>query len=350
MKFMFIIQGEGRGHSTQAIALKEIIESKGHTVDLTIIGHRGNRPITMVKDSFQNVVEIQSPNLVYKKGQKKVSLFKTLKELIFSIPHYIDSLKTINQHITQRNPDVVINFYESMFGVYRMLYRPRIKSFVVGHQFMFFHPNYISMKSYPIQMWGAKLFTGIVGWGSEKIALSFYDSPKHKKIHVIPPVLRKQVFEVFNNTENVESYVLVYCINESYIYDFTAIPNTDKIKIFTEVESDRVLSNNVTVHPLNGEKFLRLMAGAKQVICTAGFETVAEALFMGKPVIMCPVTGHMEQHLNAKDAETRVGNCKKVKDFKNWRTVKIDMDCEKTTTFRNWINSGNDRITKILNL
>ena len=30
MKYMFIVQGEGRGHMTQALAVNELIEKEGH--------------------------------------------------------------------------------------------------------------------------------------------------------------------------------------------------------------------------------------------------------------------------------------------------------------------------------
>jgi len=45
------------------------------------------------------------------------------------------------------------------------------------------------------------------------------------------------------------------------------------------------------------------MAGCRAVMCTAGFESVCEAAFLGKPVLMVPLEGHDEQRLNARDAE-----------------------------------------------
>jgi UDP-N-acetylglucosamine:LPS N-acetylglucosamine transferase len=38
-------------------------------------------------------------------------------------------------------------------------------------------------------------------------------------------------------------------------------------------------------------------------MCTAGFESVCEAAFLGKAVLMVPLDGHHEQALNAVDAE-----------------------------------------------
>jgi uncharacterized protein (TIGR00661 family) len=63
------------------------------------------------------------------------------------------------------------------------------------------------------------------------------------------------------------------------------------------------LGPNLTFHQLDGEKFLWLMAGCRAVMCTAGFESICEAAFLGKPVLMVPLDGHHEQQLNARDAE-----------------------------------------------
>lgn len=38
MKFLFIVQGEGRGHLTQAITLEEILRRNGHEVVEVLVG------------------------------------------------------------------------------------------------------------------------------------------------------------------------------------------------------------------------------------------------------------------------------------------------------------------------
>jgi UDP-N-acetylglucosamine:LPS N-acetylglucosamine transferase len=59
---------------------------------------------------------------------------------------------------------------------------------------------------------------------------------------------------------------------------------------------------NLYFHKLDDTKFLNLMAGAKGLVSTAGFESVCEAMYLGKPVFMVPVEGHFEQFCNARDA------------------------------------------------
>jgi len=39
------------------------------------------------------------------------------------------------------------------------------------------------------------------------------------------------------------------------------------------------------------------------VVCTAGFESVSEAAWLGKPLLLVPVENHVEQQVNAIDAQ-----------------------------------------------
>jgi UDP-N-acetylglucosamine:LPS N-acetylglucosamine transferase len=45
-----------------------------------------------------------------------------------------------------------------------------------------------------------------------------------------------------------------------------------------------------------------MMAECKFVACTAGFESLAEAAYLGKPLFLVPVENHVEQNINAIDA------------------------------------------------
>ncbi|MFP3471683.1 glycosyltransferase family protein, partial [Micrococcus sp. SIMBA_144] len=60
---------------------------------------------------------------------------------------------------------------------------------------------------------------------------------------------------------------------------------------------------NLTFHLINEQLFLEKMATCKGFLTTAGFESIGEAMFLGKPILMVPVKGQYEQRCNALDAE-----------------------------------------------
>ena len=70
----------------------------------------------------------------------------------------------------------------------------------------------------------------------------------------------------------------------------------DKKDQRAEVKIDDCLS----FHQLDDTLFLRYMSGAKAYATTAGFESVCEAMYLNKPVLMVPT--HIEQACNAYDA------------------------------------------------
>ncbi len=58
-------------------------------------------------------------------------------------------------------------------------------------------------------------------------------------------------------------------------------------------------AGNVTVHPLGDERFAASLLGAAGVLCGAGFDTPAEALYLGKKLMVIPMRRQYEQACNA---------------------------------------------------
>lgn len=57
--------------------------------------------------------------------------------------------------------------------------------------------------------------------------------------------------------------------------------------------------DNISVQPVSNEAFLKSMSKSAGVLCGAGFETPAEALFLGKKLMAIPMKGQYEQQCNA---------------------------------------------------
>ena len=97
--------------------------------------------------------------------------------------------------------------------------------------------------------------------------------------------------------------------------------------VFSKHNRKQFRSMNVSVQPIHNEKFIKSMAQAEGVLCGAGFETPAEALFMKKKLLVIPMKNQYEQQLNAA-ALKQMG----VPVIKNLND-KFDM------VIRTWINS-----------
>ena len=67
-----------------------------------------------------------------------------------------------------------------------------------------------------------------------------------------------------------------------------------------DVEEEMHVDETLSFHRIDDVKFLNYMAGCSAYASTAGFESICEAMYLGKPVLMMPA--HIEQDCNAHDA------------------------------------------------
>jgi uncharacterized protein (TIGR00661 family) len=246
------------------------------------------------------------------RNDRKVNLPATLAAILRRIPAYRRALQTIKSVVRETEPDVILNFFEALTGIYALTTRKRPPVVAIGHQFMYGHPDYVRAPRLRLQQLGMKWFVRLVGSASTRVALSLYQAPDlpEKSIKVCPPILRRQLFELHPNSNG--NFVLAYLLNHGYAEQIIAWhkqnPQTvlhcfyDKPDAPPELKHDDTL----TFHRLDGEKFLRMMAECKFVACTAGFESLGEAAYLGKPLFLVPVENHVEQRINAIDA-TRMG-------------------------------------------
>jgi len=85
--------------------------------------------------------------------------------------------------------------------------------------------------------------------------------------------------------------------------------------------------------------FLEKMATCKGLLSTAGFESVCEAMYLGKQVLMVPVKGQYEQACNAIDAQlSGAGLIGEKFDFKKLDAY-LKAGTTSTTTDKEWIDS-----------
>ena len=70
-------------------------------------------------------------------------------------------------------------------------------------------------------------------------------------------------------------------------------------EVFSKHNKKVVTHKNITVQPITNETFVQSMATSQGILCGAGFETPAEALFMRKKLLVIPMKGQYEQQCNA---------------------------------------------------
>lgn len=72
-----------------------------------------------------------------------------------------------------------------------------------------------------------------------------------------------------------------------------------KWHIFSKKAVQPANIGNATVFPINADRFVQSLSHADSVLCGAGFETPAEALFLNKKLLVVPMKNQYEQQCNA---------------------------------------------------
>ncbi len=311
-KVLLVVQGEGRGHMTQAISMRQILDRNNFKVVGVLVGCSIRREVPQFfLDHFKDVTvqKIQSPNFVTSRN-RKIKIWPTITHNFKNARTYIRSAKLLRLTIEETEADLVLNFYEPTCGLYHLMLKKnrKVQMISIAHQYLTGHKEFRFPNGHFMDKIMLKLYTDFTSAGSEHhFGLSFYplDNEKKSRIRVVPPLLRR---EVMQSEVKHGNYFLCYLVNSGYVEDLMKwSENYPEITlhIFSDLKSDeemRKMRPNLYLHRLNDKKFLEYMAGCQGVISSAGFESVCEAMWLGKPVFMVPVEGHFEQLCNAVDA------------------------------------------------
>ena len=101
------------------------------------------------------------------------------------------------------------------------------------------------------------------------------------------------------------------------------------------------VDGTLSFHQIDDMKFLHYMAGCKAYATTAGFESVCEAMYLGKPLLMVPA--HIEQDCNAYDA-ARTGAGVVSDEFDLRRLLNFSENYKPDAHFRYWVQSCDRQI------
>jgi len=353
MKFLFVVQGEGRGHITQAMTLNDMLVKNGHEVVSVMVGKSNFRelPIFLTQKFGDKILRFDSPNFLPASKNKKTNIWFSIVYNLLKTGHYVKSILFIHRQINKNKVDMVVNFYDLMAGLTYLFYPTKIPCVCVAHQYIFLHPDYRFPDENKIELSMLKFFTRLTCVRASKLlALSTkkMENIPDRRIFVVPPLLRKQVFEVLITDGN---YLHGYMLNDTYaegIIRFQQEHPDVFLHFFWDrkgVEEETVLNDKLTFHRLNDQLFLEYMAGCKAYATTAGFESVCEAMYMGKPVLVVPT--HIEQACNAFET-SQSGAGIVADDFDLKKLLEFIPHYQKKTDFRKWFQQAEEYILREL--
>ena len=362
MKYLFVVQGEGRGHMTQAITLEKMLRKNGHEVVGIMVGTSATRKIPefFLRAVSAPVSEYTSMNFRPSHKNRKPNMVGTVLYNIFAFVKYFPSIRQIHRTAMASKADVVVNFYELLVGLAYMGRRLKVPCVSIGHQYLFLHKDFgLPLVKYPGHE-GLNMLSRVNSYGSCKLlALSFNSLPDdpYRKIRVVPPLLRPDVLGLRNSDGSDGpglsrgDYILGYMLNTGFAEEVEEWHRHHPevcLKFFWDKWSEgplKKVDDTLSFYLIDDREFLRQMAGCGAYASTAGFESVCEAMYLGKPILMVP--SHIEQEINAFDA-TRNGAGISAKKFDLSALLEFSKTYQPNEKFVEWVNSAEKIILKEL--
>jgi uncharacterized protein (TIGR00661 family) len=344
LRVAFVVQGEGRGHMTQALALASHLRAAGHQITKVLVGASAHRsvPDYFVAGIDAPVETFAAPTQVPDRSVRGVSVGATTADAIRRLPRFIRSGWRI--HVETRGVDVVVNFLDLVGGLSRLVFQTRVPAVAVAHNYLFLHPALRNAPGTAHARAAVLAYARLTaGRARARVALSFDALPDDlpSRIVVAPPLLRPGLERM---RPRDEGYLLAYALNAGYGAELASWHRGNRnVTVHCYIDGGaRALgaepSEGFHAHALDDTRFLRHLQGCRAYVGTAGFESICEALYLGKPALVIATAGQLEQTLNAWDAvrvgAARAGAYSDLDAF--WSTPSVPTPSA-VTSFRAWV-------------
>lgn len=345
----FIVQGEGRGHMTQALALAAYLRDAGHRLRHVLVGRSPYRsvPSYFTEGIDAPVEEFDAPTQVPDREGKALSVPRTVVDAARRSPSFVRSMVRIAERTS--DVDVVVNFLDLLGGASRRLFPTDVPALAIAHNHLFMHPV-LSNAPGPdrIRRWVLAYAKATTSRSERTLALSFDALPDYAPLglRVVPPLIRPN--QAHHEVRD-DGHLLAYALNPGYGVELSrwAASRPDvPVRCFVDGGAAALpeeAGQAIDVHDLDAERFMESLATCRAYVGSAGFESICEAFWFGKPVLAVPTEGQFEQTLNAWDAE-RVGAARggTYADLDALWDTAAPPAADRVDAFRAWVASGPD--------
>jgi uncharacterized protein (TIGR00661 family) len=283
MKIFYAVQATGNGHISRAMELLPYLERYGK-VDIFLSG--ANNSLNMdasvkYRSKGLSLFYTNSGGLNYWQIGKQVSPLRIWREI---------------RDLPVEKYDLVINDFECITSLACAF--KKVPSVSFGHQASFVSSKVPRPeKKDPMGAWILRNYAR----ATQYIGLHFrqYDD------FILPPVIKKEILQA--EPQN-KGYITVYLSSYS---DATVRHHLRPLKeyrwqVFSKEVTQPVQDGNILFVPVNKAAFNKSLINCSAILTGAGFETPAEALYLGKKLMVIPIRGQYEQFCNAA-ALSRMG-------------------------------------------
>lgn len=281
MKVLYATQATGNGHISRANEIIPLLEGKCE-LDVLISG-------TEASLDTEFTVKYRRRGLSFVFGKKGgIDFLVTLQKM--NSKKFLQEIKSFP--IAQY--DLVINDFEPISAWAARIHS--IPCVAMSHQFAVLHKNAPRPANFDPMAWMV-----LKHYAPCKTGAGFHFSAYDE--HIFTPVIRKSIRNAYvRNLGHYTVYLPAYS-EKKLVKVFSRFQNV-QWHIFSRECKSSYGEENCWVRPINAFDFTGSFINCEGIITGGGFETPAEALFMGKKLLSIPMKQQYEQQCNAAALET----------------------------------------------
>jgi uncharacterized protein (TIGR00661 family) len=115
---------------------------------------------------------------------------------------------------------------------------------------------------------------------------------------IFTPVIRSEIRKREPGTQAHYTVYLPAYSDKRIIRILSSLKNI-QWQVFSKHSRKTYREDNISIRPIENDAFIESLVNCTGILCGAGFETPAEALFLQKKLLVIPMKGQYEQQCNA---------------------------------------------------
>lgn len=311
MKILYAIQATGNGHISRAEVLLPLFK-KIAEVDILISGTSAD-----IKLDYPIKYRFRGLSFIFGKNGG-IDVWKTIRSIDF-----LRFLKDVNS-LDLKDYDVVINDFEPVSAWASVFEKKR--SIALSHQYSLLNSKVpkSSKKAFLARCILRYYAPTKEGYGFHFLK---YDE------NIFTPIIKNDFISREIQEKNQYVVYLPAYDDQKIIAVLHKIIFTNWI-VFSKHTPNSYRIGNISFYPISKKQFNNSLLVSKGIICGAGFETPAEALYLKKKLLVIPMKNQYEQQCNA-EALKKLGvpvlnglEKKDIEIIKSWvkskKIVKVD--------------------------
>jgi uncharacterized protein (TIGR00661 family) len=282
MKILFGIQATGNGHISRSTEIYKLLKQHPEVTQLDVLISGGKAQMSL---PFEVNYEYKGLSFYYgKKG--KISVLKSIGKANFL------SLGVGLWKVPFKEYDLIISDFEPI-----TLWGAKIagvKSVGIGNMYSVTSKKLRRVKGNRT----TKFFATVMCPTKNKIGMHFQKFDDF----IYYPVIRSEIRDTIVSNKDFTLVYLNSFSDEELLHFFHSKSfSNNQFIIYSKTAKYERTINNCVIKPLNNENFVQDISNCNAVITAAGFQTVSEALYLGKKLFVIPIKKQSEQISNSRE-------------------------------------------------